>query len=279
MKKQTIVLAVVTSFVLALTSGCASSEQPEKKEPAAVQPQKPAEQAPGQAPAPATQKPSEQPPATAQPKPTQPAAGKDTPITPEGKPTPANRNDYTNELILHPSIVIGKTTMDEMIAAYGQPVKTETIPTPYKVPAAGGEKAVEQIMASFNVNPLTGEKFNKPYPFYFTKNKKILAAAPIFFLRDGLIEKVRNNTITFEHVKKSYGEITRKSDHSLQLIDYDHHISLHVEKDANNKLSAVLVKYDLFFAGQPAALKDYEEMARLAKVINEAMAEEHTKKP
>lgn len=283
MNKQKALIAVMITLVLALANGCASSSEQPAKGPAAEQPQTPpAQEAPGQAAAPgkspSAQQPGGQPPAPAQPKPNQPAAGKENQIKPEAKPTPANRNDYTNELILHPSIVIGKTTMDQMIAAYGKPVKTATIPTPYKVPAAGGERAVEQIMASFKVNPLTGQKFNKPYPFYFTKDKKILAAAPIFLLRDGLIEKVRNSTVTFEDVKASYGKITRVSDTYLQLIDYDHHIALRVEKDAKGNLAAFLTKYDLFFAGQPAALADYEETAKLAQKLNEILGEEKKKR-
>lgn len=274
-KKHKIMMAALSVAILTLGNGC-TSQQP-TKEPSAQQPASPAKDSPTQAAGPDK---SAATPAPAQPAPGQPAQnppvanGQTAPIVPEVKPTPANRNDYTNELILHPSIVVGKTTMDEMIAAYGQPVKTETRPTPYTVPAAGGKKPVEQIMASFLVNPLTGKKHDKPYPFYFTKNKKILAAAPIFFQRDKLFEKQMQNKLTFADVIQSYGKLTRITDTYLQLIDYDHHIAIRVDKAADGHLSAVISKYDLFFAGQPAAMKDYEDTAKLAQKLNEILEED-----
>ncbi|WP_134686685.1 hypothetical protein [Brevibacillus migulae] len=286
MKKQKAWMAVMSACVLVLASGCASSPEQPAKEPTAQQPQTPPA---GKTPektepntAPNTQKPTEQPqPATGgqqqQPAPTQPEAGK-TVAVPQKKPTPANKNNLTNELILHPSIVIGKTTMDEMIAAYGQPVKTDIRPTPYKVPVAGGSKPVEQIMASFLVNPITGEKYDKPYPFYFTKERKILAAAPVFLLRDELYEKQQKGTATFQDLINSYGKVTRITNTFVQFIDYDHHIALRAEKAADGKMVATITKYDLFYAGQPAALADYEETARLAQKLNEIMGEDKKKR-
>jgi len=283
MKKQKVWMAVMSACMFALASGCASSPEKPAKEPTAQQPQTPpAEQTPEKPEtpntAPNTQQPAEQPqPPAGQQQPAQPDAGKAA-IAPQKKPTPANKNDLTNELTLHPSIVIGKTTMDDMIAAYGQPVKTDTRPTPYKVPGAGGSKPVELLMASFKVNPITGKKFDNPYPFYFTKEKKILAAAPIFLLRDELLDKQQNGTITFEDLKKSYGKVSRIQDDFVQFFDYDHHISLLVEKKADGSLTATLSKYDLFFAGFPAALEDYEKQAKLAEIINEITGEDKKKR-
>ena len=283
MKKQKVWMVVMSACVFALASGCASAPEKPAKEPTAQQPQTPPAEQPPEKPetpdtAPNTQQPAEQPqPPAGQQQPAQPDAGK-TAIAPQKKPTPANKNDLTNELTLHPSIVIGKTTMDDMIAAYGQPVKTDTRPTPYKVPAAGGSKAVEQIMASFLVNPLTGEKFDKPYPLYFTKERKILAAAPVFLLRDELYEKQQKGTATFQDLIDSYGKVTRITDTFVQFIDYDHHIALRVEKAANGQLSATITKYDLFYAGQPTSMAEYEETSRLAQKLNEIMGEDKKKR-
>jgi hypothetical protein len=278
LKQHTRLIAALTVFVVLSAYGC-SSTQPPANQPTAEQPKPAPEKQAGQAPAPTpgqAAQPAKQPDQSEEQEPIQeapavhkPAAGNAGDVKPEQKPTPAKLNDYTQELILHPSIVIGKTTMDDMIKAYGQPVKIETVKSRFRTDIAKGidSPAVEEILASFKVNPLTGKKFDTPFPFYFTKEKKILVAAPIFFLRDGLFDKMKSNTITYEDVKKYYGETVRESEKSIEFYDFDHKISLLVYKNKQGELASLLTKYDLLYAGNPNGMKHHEAMVKLLKAI------------
>ncbi|NGQ96339.1 hypothetical protein G3578_14330 [Brevibacillus sp. SYP-B805] len=287
MKQHTRLAASLAVCAFLITNGC-SSTQPPANQPAAEQsqPGKPAEPTPaptGQAASSAGQSVSAgqaapsagQPASKGEQQPIKPAPSAQQPSTgggevkPAQKPTPANKNDYRNELVLYPSIVIGQTTMDDMIKAYGQPVKVETVPSRFREDIAKGvdSPAVEEVLATFKVNPLTGKKFNTPFPFYFTKDKKILVAAPIFFLRDGLFDKMKNNTITYQDVKNSYGEPVRESEKSIEFYDFDHKISLLVYKNERGELASLLTKYDLLYGSNTNGMKHHEAMVKLLKAI------------
>jgi hypothetical protein len=290
LKQHSRLAAALAVCAFLFTNGC-SSTQPPANQPAAEQPKpapdKPAAPTPaqsGQAAPSAGQSASSagqaassagQPGKKEAQQPNQPASTAQKPATgggevkPAQKPTPANKNDYRNELVLHPSIVIGKTTMDDMIKAYGKPVKIQTVPSRFRVDIAKGvdSPAVEEVLATFLVNPLTGKKFTTPFPFYFTKDKKILVAAPIFFLRDGLFDKMKNNTITYDDVKNSYGETARESAKSIEFYDFDHKISLLVYKNERGELASLLTKYDLLYGTNANGMKHHEAMVKLMKTI------------
>jgi hypothetical protein len=192
--------------------------------------------------------------------------------TPQGQ-APANQQaaslDLTRELTLHPTIVIGKTTLAEMIKAYGKPVKLVNVKSNFRTEILEKKEnapQIEQIMGQFKVNPLTGKPFDKPFPFYFTKgDNPVLVAAPIFLMRGDLLEKERKGKVTLEDVKKVYGEPAREIEGALEYYDFDHHISLIVFTNKSGNVGTMLTKYDLLYGSNTQDMQTHEEIIKVSK--------------
>lgn len=205
---------------------------------------------------------------TAQP----PATQTGQPTAPQGQ-APAdsqvNSIDLTRELTLHPSIVIGKTTLADMIKAYGKPVKLVNVKSNFRteiIEKKENAPQIEQIMGQFKVNPLTGKPFDKPFPFYFTKgDKPVMVAAPVFLQRGDLLEKEKKGSVTLDDVKKVYGEPAREIEGALEYYDFQHNISLIVFTNKSGNIATLLTKYDLLYGSNTADLEAHEEVIKVSK--------------
>jgi len=192
--------------------------------------------------------------------------------TPQGK-APGQQEvpslDLTSELTLHPSIVIGKTTMADMIQAYGKPLKLVHVKSNFRTDMLAKKEhapQIEQIMGQFKVNPLTGKPFDKPFPFYFTKgNNPVLVAAPVFLKRGDLLEKERNGKVTLDDVKRVYGQPAREIEGALEYYDFSHDISLIVFTNKNGNIDTLLTKYDLLYGSNTRDLQTHEEIIKVSK--------------
>jgi hypothetical protein len=196
---------------------------------------------------------------SAQPKPlpTQPAAQQAASI------------DLTPELNMYAKIAFGKTTLDEMVKQYGKPVKMATVASPFRTEMEEKkDKApqIEEILASFKVNPLTGEPADAAVPFFFTKGKKqVLVAAPILLARGDLRQKLKEKKLTLEDVRRVYGEPAREIEGALEYYDFEHHISLLVFLDQQGNISTLLTKYDLLYGNKEKDMKLHEEVIKVSK--------------
>ncbi len=201
-----------------------------------------------------------------------PAAQTGQPTAPQGQ-APAdsqvNSIDLTRELTLHPSIVIGKTTLADMIKAYGKPVKLVNVKSNFRteiIEKKENAPQIEQIMGQFKVNPLTGKPFDKPFPFYFTKgDKPVMVAAPVFLQRGDLLEKEKKGSVTLDDVKKVYGEPAREIEGALEYYDFQHNISLIVFTNKSGNIATLLTKYDVLYGSNTADLEAHEEVIKVSK--------------
>jgi hypothetical protein len=148
-------------------------------------------------------------------------------------------------------------------------VKMATVASPFRTEMEEKkEKApqIEEILASFHVNPLTGEPSRAAVPFFFTKGEKqVLVAAPIVLTRGDLLQKLKEKKITLEDVRRVYGEPAREIEGALEYYDYQHHISLLVFLDQQGNISTMLTKYDLLYGNNEKDMKLHEEIIKVSK--------------
>ncbi|WP_139488804.1 hypothetical protein [Brevibacillus dissolubilis] len=217
---------------------------------------------------PATEKPATTTPGTTTPAPgqNQPAnqtPAKTTPAPAPAKPGQTAEMDLRRELIINPSLTVGKTTYDEMVKKYGKPVFEKNVKSPFRTGLAKGAEnppQIEEVVAMFQFNPLTGEKIKSVVPMFFTPDKKTLVSSSILLTRGDLREKLAGGTtITFEDVKKAYGKPNRESAEGLEYYDFQNNITMTVTKDKKGKVVARVTKYDLLYAGNPTDLQAHED--------------------
>lgn len=180
--------------------------------------------------------------------------------------------DLTPELTINPSIVIGKTTMTDMIKKYGAP-KMRSTKTEFKtdVEKQGfNGPSIEELRAPFKINPLTGEKSNDAYPMYFsTSEKPLLVSAPVFLTRGDIDEKAKNKTLTLEDIKKTYGTPTREAKNRLEYYDFERKIYLVIKKSSKGSISARVTKYDLLYGKNVEDMKAYEDLIKKTPLKDE----------
>ncbi len=251
MKKQTswLIIAATTAFLL---QGCAQASKPNAQAPA-QQPPAAAQQPPAVA----------QQPSPATPQPTQPGQAAGQPASNQGA------IDLTPELKVNPSMIIGTTTYNDTVAKFGKPLMEKDHKTAFRTELTKKGSKLPQIVdtyALFHVNPVTGEKMDKVFPYFFTKDaKKVLVASQILPHRGTLLEKIKNSTATFDDVKKYYGTPIRETSKGLEYYDFDHKISLHVT-NVKKRIVFFLTKYDLLYGSNTTDLQAHEDtIKRLAK--------------
>lgn len=184
--------------------------------------------------------------------------------------------DLTPELTVNQSIVIGKTTMGEMMKKYGTP-KIRSTKSEFKTDIAKqglNGPAIEELRAPFNVNPMTGEKSINTFPMYFTTDTKpVLVSTPILLNRGDLVQKAKAKTLTLGDIKNVYGIPTREAEDKLEYVDFDRKIHLIIKKSSGGSISARLTKYDLLYGKNQQDMKAYEQLVKttpLAKPNPEA---------
>lgn len=118
-----------------------------------------------------SQAPSSQPPAT-QPNQSTPVQ----PASPTGDTSQVVTSiDLSRELTINPSIVVGKTTLAEMIKAYGKPEKLSQTESNFHTDIEEKKEkapAIKELFAMFKVNPITGKPSENLFPLYFTTRGK-----------------------------------------------------------------------------------------------------------
>lgn len=260
MKKRTSWLLVAATTAI-LLQGCNSAAQPN------TQP----------TPAPAGQ-------ATEQPA-AQPQAGNATNTQPATKPstdnpaTPGNGAkqgaiDLTPELQLNPAMRIGTTTFAELEKKFGSAEEVKDHNTAFRTGLNNPSSKFPKIVntsAKFHINPVTGEKMDQTFPYYFTKDdKKVLVQSQIILKRGDLVAKQKNHTVTLEDVKKAYGDPLRETPVGLEYYDFEHKIAIHVMMLKKGKLSCMLSRYDLLYGENIQDLQKHEEKIReLAAKLNQ----------
>ncbi|GAA4701723.1 hypothetical protein [Brevibacillus fulvus] len=174
--------------------------------------------------------------------------------------------DLSKELVMNPKLEIGKTTYADMIKAYGEPVSKKQVNSLFRYQLLEKGKdapKLPELMATFKVNPFTGEASEQPYPFYFTTgDNAYLVAAPVYPLREGLAKKMVERTATLEDVKKIYGKPVREIDNAVEYYDFANKISLLVARNPQGNLIAMLTKYDLLYGSKVEDMKQNEEAMR-----------------
>lgn len=264
MKKKSLLAA--WAAILLLAAGC-SEKQPAAQSPNAqtapgqpsAAPDASASPSAGQAPAAKGEIGAAQPGTTAGKAQTVPANGQTAPVQ-------AGPIDLTPELTVNPTLVIGKTTYAELSKKYGAPISSKRVKTAFRKGLASGSgpfPQIEETVALFKLNPLSGKPLDTGFPLYFTADdKQVLVSAPVFLRRGGLLEKIKNGTLSFDDVKRVYGEPTRESKDGLEYYDFDHKAVMFVFKNSKGHLNAVVTKYDLLYAGDPADLQAHEQTIR-----------------
>ncbi|MGC5323928.1 hypothetical protein [Brevibacillus sp. SYSU BS000544] len=247
-------IGMVTALLL---QGCSQASSPDTGKPSTTQPG----QQTGQPAAP------NQPNASQQPAPPPAKGGQaEQPVANKEKPV---RLNLTRELTVNPAMKIGTSTYDELAKKFGKPVQEKTVNTPFRTELTKKDSKLPQIQnitALFHVNPITGEKMEKSFPYNFTNDKKkVLVTSQILPRRSDLIEKIKTKSITLDDFKRVYGKPTRESETSLEYYDFDNNIVLLI---ANKKgsLTYQVTKYDLLYGSNTTDLKAHEEtIQRLAK--------------
>ncbi|MGD8191170.1 hypothetical protein ACQCN2_14420 [Brevibacillus ginsengisoli] len=182
--------------------------------------------------------------------------------------------DLTPELELNPSMKIGTTTYDELVAKFGKADEVKDHKTPFRTGLNNPQSKYPQIVntaANFHINPLTGEKMDQAFPYFFTKDdKKVLVSSHIFLKRGDLLEKERDHTITLDDIKKVYGKPLRESPVSIEYYDFDHKIALDIMVAGKGKFGCMLTKYDLLYGSDTQDMQKHEEKIKeLAAKLNQ----------
>lgn len=251
-------IGMVTAVLL---QGCSQTSSPDTGKPSTTQPGQQTGQPVAQPAAP------NQPNAGQQPAPP-PAKGGQAEQPPVDKEQPVRLN-LMRELTVNPAMKIGTTTFDELVKKFGKPVQEKVVNTAFRTELTKKDSKLPQIpniTALFHVNPITGEKMEKTFPYNFTNDKKkILVTSQILLHRSDLFEKIKNKSISLDDVKRVYGKPTRESDTGLEYYDFDNNIVLLVT-NKKGKLTYQVTKYDLLYGSNTTDLQAHEEtIQRLAK--------------
>ncbi|TPG82543.1 hypothetical protein EEL32_19090 [Brevibacillus laterosporus] len=179
----------------------------------------------------------------------------DTTPTEQAQDIKVNQVDLTAELKLTEKAVIGQTTLAQLEKTYGPAVEKKTIKSNFRsnLKAENGPNPeVEQEVAFIKINPLTGAKWDKAYPLYFTKTADpTLVAAQVMLKRGDLMKKLEGGKLSIEDVKKVYGAPTRDLGRVLEYYDFKKKAVLHVIVTEDNQISTMLTHYGLLYADKP----------------------------
>ncbi|QDX94792.1 hypothetical protein EEL31_08145 [Brevibacillus laterosporus] len=179
----------------------------------------------------------------------------DTTPTEQAQDIKVNQVDLTAELKLTEKAVIGQTTLAQLEKTYGPAVEKKTIKSNFRsnLKAENGPNPeVEQEVAFIKINPLTGAKWDKAYPLYFTKTADpTLVAAQVMLKRGDLMKKLEGGKLSIEDVKKVYGAPTRDLGRVLEYYDFKNKAVLHVIVTEDNQISTMLTHYGLLYADKP----------------------------
>ncbi|MCR8980807.1 hypothetical protein [Brevibacillus laterosporus] len=191
----------------------------------------------------------------------------DTAPTEQAQDIKVNQIDLTAELKLTEQAVIGKTTLAQMEKTYGSAVEKKTIKSNFRTNLKsenGPNPEVEQEVAFIKINPVTGAKWNKAYPLYFTKTAEpALVAAQVMLKRGDLMKKLETEKqLTLEDVKKVYGAPTRDLGRVLEYYDFNNKAVLHVILTDNNQISTMLTHYGLLYADKPEDMIENENIIK-----------------
>lgn len=252
MKKHASWLLIAAAATLIL-QGCNQASQPAQPTPTPA----------GQT---ATQQPQTQPsgsqtaPTTQQPTTTQPSSGGQAATQPAAS---QGTVDLTPELKLNPAMVLGKTTYTELEMRFGKAEDVKDHKTAFRMGLSNPQSKYPQVVnisAKFHINPLTGQKMNETFPYYFTKDdKKVLVAAQTVLRRGDLLVKEKNHTITLDDIKKVYGEPLRETPIGMEYYDFNHKIALQVIMRGKGKFAYMLTKYDVLYGDDTQDLQKHEE--------------------
>ncbi|QOS99925.1 hypothetical protein JNUCC42_03995 [Brevibacterium sp. JNUCC-42] len=179
----------------------------------------------------------------------------DTTPTEQAQDIKVNQVDLTAELKLTEKAVIGQTTLAQLEKTYGPAVEKKTIKSNFRsnLKAENGPNPeVEQEVAFIKINPITGAKWDKAYPLYFTKTADpTLVAAQVMLKRGDLMKKLEGGKLSIEDVKKVYGAPTRDLGRVLEYYDFKNKAVLHVIVTEDNQISTMLTHYGLLYADKP----------------------------
>lgn len=179
----------------------------------------------------------------------------DTTPTEQAQDIKVNQVDLTAELKLTEQAVIGQTTLAQLEKTYGPAVEKKTIKSNFRsnLKAENGPNPeVEQEVAFIKINPITGAKWDKAYPLYFSKTADpTLVAAQVMLKRGDLMKKLEGGELRLEDVKKVYGAPTRDLGRVLEYYDFKNKAVLHVIVTENNQISTMLTHYGLLYADKP----------------------------
>lgn len=254
----------IAMLTTALLQGCAQSSSPGDEKPSTTQPSPTTEQpatpnqpATGQQPAQGNQQPAPQ-----------PAKGGQAAQPPANQEQPLQLN-LTRELTVNPVVKIGTTTYAELIKKVGKPAHEKVVHTPFRTGLTKKDSnypQIQNVVAIFHLNPVSGQKMEKTFPYHFTNdNKKVLVTSQILPRRSDLLDKIKNKTITFADIKRVYGKPTRESEKSLEYYDFDNNIVMFVV-NKEGTITYQLTKYDLLYGSNTTDLQAHEEtIQRLAK--------------
>lgn len=178
-----------------------------------------------------------------------------------------NQIDLTAELKFTEQATIGKTTLAQMEKIYGPAVEKKTIKSNFRTNLKsenGPNPEVEQEVAFIKINPLTGAKWNKAYPLYFTKTANpTLVAAQVMLKRGDLMKNLETGKqLTLEDIKKVYGGPTRDLGRVLEYYDFKNKAVLHVILTDNNQISTMLTHYGLLYADKQEDMIENENIIK-----------------